>query len=75
MAEIRAGIGRTMITPPVGTRMDGYGARDHGCEGVHDDLTATALLLDDGLIRTGIVILDVVGLAADSVARIRALAE
>ncbi len=55
--------------------MGGYAARDHGCEGVHDDLTATALLLDDGHTRIGIVAVDVVGLAADSVARIRALAE
>jgi neutral ceramidase len=75
MAEVRAGVGRTIVTPPVGTRMGGYGARDHGCEGVHDELTATALLLDDGQTRIGIVAVDVVGLAADSVARIRALAE
>jgi neutral ceramidase len=75
MAEVRAGVGRTIVTPPVGTRMGGYGARDHGCEGVHDDLTATALLLDDGQTRIGIVAVDAVGLATDSVARIRALAE
>lgn len=75
MAEVRAGAARTIITPPVGTRMGGYGARDHGCEGIHDDLAATALLLDDGQTRIGIIAVDVVGLAADSVARIRAIAE
>ena len=73
MAELRAGVGRTVITPPVGTLMGGYGARDHGCEGAHDDLMATALALDDGRTRAAIVALDIVGLAEDSVARIRTL--
>ena len=47
---MRAGFGSSTITPPLGTRMFGWGSRDdeRGCEGVHDDLFARALWLTDG---------------------------
>ena len=44
---MKAGFARANITPPIGTRMTGFGTRDrdHGCEAIHDDLYARALYL------------------------------
>jgi len=45
---MKAGFASVKITPPVGTRMMGFGGRDvkHGSEGVHDDVYARALYLE-----------------------------
>ncbi len=47
---MKAGFAKVPITPPLGTRMYGFGSRDrqHGCEGIHDDLFARALYLSHG---------------------------
>lgn len=47
---MNAGFSRVRITPPLGTRMSGFGNRDqaHGCEGVEDDLFVRALVLEEG---------------------------
>ena len=44
-----AGFARADITPPVGTRMEGFGGRDHerGAEAVHDKLYVRALYVCD----------------------------
>ncbi|MBE9479533.1 MAG: hypothetical protein IMY80_06160, partial [Chloroflexi bacterium] len=44
---MKAGFAKVRITPPIGTTMMGFGTRDrdHGCEGVHDDLFVRALYL------------------------------
>ena len=47
MNSLMAGCSRVKITPPVGTPLDGN-VRDKGCEGVHDDIYAKALVLNDG---------------------------
>lgn len=50
-AVFKAGFARVKITPPVGTRMTGFGNRDWdstGCKGIHDDLYARALYLSQG---------------------------
>jgi hypothetical protein len=49
----------------------GYGDRYLGASRVHDDLTATALVLDDGSALLTIVALDMLCLHEDVVARIR----
>lgn len=54
---IQAGVAVTTITPPVGIQMMGFGARDHGAEGIYDDLHAKALWLRQG--GTDIVFLSV----------------
>jgi len=43
----KAGCARERITPPLGTMM-GFASRDreHGCEGVHDDLFTRALFVE-----------------------------
>jgi len=53
-----AGVGEACITPPVGTPMMGFSDRDHGCEGVHDDLYAKALALKQGRRKLVLVALD-----------------
>jgi len=55
---LRAGVAREIITPPTGIYLIGYGDRTKGNIGVHDDLTATALVLSDGQKDVGIVALD-----------------
>jgi hypothetical protein len=71
----RAGAAEIVITPPVGGEMDGYGARKTGSIGVHDDLLAHALVLDDGSRRTAIVTCDVLFVDGPTVAAVRAAAE
>ncbi len=58
---LRAGAAEVVITPPVGTPLEGYGARTEPSIGVHDDLTAQALVLDDGRTRVGLLTCDLIG--------------
>lgn len=71
MANLSAGTARAIINPPIGADLCGYAGRIPGCTGVHDDLHAKALILDDGKTRAAIVSLDLVGLGGAQVARIR----
>ena len=48
MGELMVGAVRRNITPPVGASMAGYAGRDHGAEGVHDELWLRAMFLCDG---------------------------
>jgi neutral ceramidase len=54
--------------------MWGFGNRTLPSQSIHDELTATALVLDDGATRLGIVAADVIALADWHVAEIRARA-
>jgi hypothetical protein len=69
---LTAGIARRIITPPRGIFLIGYGDRSKGNTGVHDDLTATALVLDDGNIRIAVVALDILTINEFVVDRVRA---
>ena len=71
MSELRAGVGRANITPYVGAFLAGFGGRDHGCEGVHDELHAKALVVASGETAAAIVACDLIGLTADSIAAVR----
>jgi hypothetical protein len=51
--------------------MDGYGARQGVCQGVHDDLHARALVLDDGTTSAAIVSCDLLGVDRRLVTRAR----
>jgi neutral ceramidase len=68
---LRAGAAEVVTTPPVGTPLDGYGGRVGGAIGVHDDLHARALALDDGTTQAAIVSIDLVGIDRRLVATIR----
>ena len=45
---LKAGMAKTVITPPVGTQLSGYGGRTDPSTEVLDDLYAKALVFDDG---------------------------
>ncbi len=70
--KLSAGVARRVITPPKGIYQIGYGDRVKGNLGVHDDLTATALVLDDGTTRLAIVALDMLTINEFIVDRVRA---
>lgn len=44
---MRAGTARRRITPPTGIPMGGFGFRDHGADGVRDDLFVRCLWLEE----------------------------
>lgn len=71
-ASLFAGAARRRITPPRGIFLIGYGDRTKGNIGVHDDLTATALVLDDGAQRLALVALDLLAINEFVVDRIHA---
>ena len=68
---LKAGTARRSITPPPGIFLIGYGDRSKGNIGVHDDLTATALVLEDGTTRIAIVALDMLAINEFVVNRVR----
>jgi hypothetical protein len=57
VGELRVGIAKTDITPPLGTAMAGY-YTPRGATGVHDELFVRAMVLDDGTTKLILVILD-----------------
>jgi neutral ceramidase len=69
--QLRAGVAREIISPPPGIYLIGYADRTKGNAGVHDDLTATALVLDDGHQRLALVACDLLCLNEFIVDRIR----
>lgn len=66
------GVARKIISPPAGIYLIGYGDRNKGNLGVHDELTATALAIDDGLHRSAIVACDLLAINEHTVALIQA---
>lgn len=73
--NIKGGAGGARITPPIGFPMGGYGARDHGAEGVHDHLNTHTLFLDDGTTQVVIISSDLLGMKEQQVARVRELVQ
>src|SRR5436305_9583442 len=67
---LTAGVCRVVITPPIGIGMVGFAGRGPS-DGVHDDLTATAVALSDGERGLMLVALDLLYLPAGLVAQIR----
>src|SRR5581483_5283421 len=68
------GVGKAVITPPLGTPLAGFGHRDHGAESVRDDLEVRALWLqeeaaDDALC---LVAADIIGFDDALTGRLRA---
>ena len=72
---LQAGAAKVNITPFVGGPMAGYGARDHGSEGIHDELYAKALVLDDGEVEVALITSDLIGVDRELTGQVRALAE
>jgi len=56
--RFRAGAAAGNITPPLGASLDGIILRQGPIEGIHDDLFARALALDDGTTQLAICVCD-----------------
>lgn len=73
--KIVAGVGKADITPPLGTPLAGYGARQaKPSTGIHDPTEARALILDNGIEKIALVSVDHLGFDHGMVERIRTLA-
>ncbi len=59
------------ITPPIGVRMEGYGARKDPSNDIHDPLYATLLMLKDGKTGIAIVTMDLVAIEWAFTSRLR----
>jgi len=70
---LRAGATEVIITPPIGVELVGYlrrGGKRLSTD-VHDQLTAQALVLDDGQRKVALITSDLLGLSLDFVAAVR----
>jgi len=56
--EATAGVARVEVTPPVGSPMGGYSAREGPSTGVHDPLYATVLVLKSAGVTVAIISCD-----------------
>jgi hypothetical protein len=73
--QLRAGVGKSDITPPVGTPLAGYGARlGRASTGVRDPTEARALVIDNGVERIALVAVDHLGFDHQMVRQVRELA-
>ena len=71
---MKAGFARIKITPPVGTKMTGFGFRDYdptGVRGIHDDLYARALYLTHGEEKVVIIGFDLLFFSRDEADRFK----
>lgn len=69
--KLRAGASRIEITPPVGTDLTGFIARENPSDGVRDPLYVRALVLDDGDQQVALVSCDLLGFDQKLVVDIR----
>ncbi len=74
MLDLLAGAATAVITPTVGVQLDGYGARDDSSQGVHDELEARVLVLEQGAQNAVIVSCDLLGVHAWIASEVRARA-
>ncbi|MBC8289635.1 MAG: neutral/alkaline non-lysosomal ceramidase N-terminal domain-containing protein, partial [Planctomycetes bacterium] len=68
---LQAGVGRVVITPPIGIRMMGYTVQECVSESVERELTATALVLADGATKVAMIACDILFIQSPHVDRIR----
>src|SRR5262245_7383202 len=68
---LRAGVGRVIITPPIGIRMVGYTVQEECSKSVQEELTATALVLTDAGATLAIVACDILHIQNPHCDRIR----
>ena len=72
---LHAGVGRTTLTPPLGTPLIGYGGRRRGADAVRDDIYATSLVLSDGDTTVALVTCDLCALPIRQVRYVQRLIE
>ncbi|MDW7656489.1 MAG: hypothetical protein SCM11_04860, partial [Bacillota bacterium] len=67
---MKAGVGREIITPPLGTILLGY-APGRPAESVHDDLRVTCIALAHGRTQAMLISADICMFSAETVAYLR----
>ena len=72
---LQAGVGRTTLTPPLGTPLIGYGGRERGADAIRDDIYATSLVLSDGDTTVALVTCDLCALPIQQVRYVQQLIE
>lgn len=73
-AEFQVGASTVRITPPLGVPLAGY-YHERGSEGVHDDLFARALVIEEDGVEAAVVSLDLISTRRSFVAAARRLIE
>jgi neutral ceramidase len=73
--NLLAGVGRTDITPALGTALAGYPVQDRVAEAVRDPLHATTLVLERNGVRAALLSLDWILIEQEEVDTIRRLVE
>ena len=68
---LKAGFGRTDITPQLGVRLGGYGTKERPAEEIIDHLHSTALVLEQGSLIAAVINLDWIFIDEAIVERIR----
>jgi len=71
MKNVKVGLARSIITPPVGTVLSGYACRPEPSTGVLDELYARAIVLDNGSTRVAMVVCDLIWVPKEIVRRSR----
>jgi len=69
--HLKAGFGRTDVTPQLGVRLGGYGVKERPAEEILDRLHATAMVLEQDGLRVAVINLDWICIDEDIVSRIR----
>jgi Neutral/alkaline non-lysosomal ceramidase, N-terminal len=68
---LTAGFSKVCISPPLGAPLAGFAAREGVSQGIHDDLYARALILENAESAVAVVSVDVLALPSDFIARVR----
>src|SRR5258708_9957237 len=71
MGNLKAGTGKSKITPHIGAKLIGYSNRPGPSTAVHDDLYARALVLDDGNIQLALCSVEMLWLRQRDVDAVR----
>lgn len=69
--QLRAGVAKVDITPPLGLTMAGYGSRTTVSDGIEDPLYAYAVAFEQGDEACAIVVGDLIGIPAELVEMLR----
>ncbi len=72
MGNLKAGVARVDITPPVGIALGGFAGRIGPSQGVHDPLYAKALALSDGDETAILIVADILSVPSGLVEGVRA---
>lgn len=71
-SDLLVGASSERITPDLGCQMAGFDARKGVAKGVHDDLFARSLVLDDGSTQAALVSVEVLGVSQPFASSVRA---